>query len=336
MLTTPLEQHHSRQGLALAPYRGSLTLAGGPEALVFEPWPQEQLLLYDASWRAVSAVTGPDARKWLNGMISANVRDLPPGQFTPSFQLDPKGHVLATLEIACTGPDAFLLLSDEEQRAGLEQRLRGFIFISKLQMEDRSQAWSSLRLRGPRAAEVAAQAGWCATALTAGAVRSLPEAGWTLASAAGGIPQLECVAPVADVVALWHRLEGQATVAGSGAQEQDRIVSRQPLYGVDITAAELPQETGQLDRLSFTKGCYIGQEIVERIRARGAVHRHWGAFRLDAPVAAGDAIEHDGRDVGALTSVAAERGQWLGLGYAREVETGQEVRVAGVRGERIA
>ncbi|MGN6592651.1 MAG: CAF17-like 4Fe-4S cluster assembly/insertion protein YgfZ [Terriglobales bacterium] len=297
-------------------------------------WPPDQVLLYDAGWRAVLTVEGPEARKWLNGMITANVRDLAPGRWAPSFQLDPKGHILAELSVACTGADAFLLLSDETQRAGLLERLRRFVFISKLTITDASAAWSAVQWRGPGAGAAAVAAGVAAAELQPGEVAASPAGGWWLAGEAGGIELGEWLAPAEAIRAAWPRLLPQARPAGSAAQERDRILSRVPRYGADITAAELPQETGQLDHLDYTKGCYIGQEIVERIRARGAVHRHWAAFQFPEAVAAGSEVQAEGKAVGKVTSVTQRGGGWLGLGYIRDPhhQPGQTVAAGAVTG----
>ena len=323
MLVSPLAEHFRRQGGELAEYRGSLTRADGGEAAALPPdWPRHQVVLSDASWRAVLAISGSEARKWLNGMISANVRDLAIGRWVPSFQLDPKGHILATLDVACVGADSFLLLTDEAQRVGLEQRLRRFIFISKLCLEDSSERWSGLRLRGPEWPQAWRHAGLAELALAAGEEKPVRlgdgSEGIGLGSAPGGIAQLELLAPTAAIAEMWTRLEKAAQPVGAAVVERDRILSREPRYGADITAGELPQETGQADRLDFTKGCYIGQEIVERVRARGAVHRHWSALALAAEAPPGAAIEAEGRAVGQLTSIARRGADWLGLGYVRD------------------
>jgi folate-binding protein YgfZ len=107
--------------------------------------------------------------------------------------------------------------------------------------------------------------------------------------------------------------------------ERLRILEGTPLYGTDIRDRELPQETGQTRALHFSKGCYLGQEIVERIRSRGNVHRTFGAFRLDGDLpAAGSQLEADGKQIGELTSTAAiplpgndGKVVQLGLGYVR-------------------
>jgi aminomethyltransferase len=127
-------------------------------------------------------------------------------------------------------------------------------------------------------------------------------------------------------------LAAGATPVGAEALETHRILSGVPLYGVDIRERELPQETEQARALSFTKGCYIGQEIVERIRARGNVHRMFTGFTVEngAAVAAGakivtrDVAAADkaagDKEVGEVTSVASlpgEPGRSVALGYIR-------------------
>ncbi|MGH9418088.1 MAG: YgfZ/GcvT domain-containing protein [Terriglobales bacterium] len=320
MQLSPLADFYRSHGGTLAPYRGSLSRQdGGEPALLGPGWPAAQLVLYDLSWRAVLAIEGPEARKWLNGMLTANVRDLEPGQLAPSFQLDPKGHVLAMLDVACTGPEQFLLLTEEDQRAGLEARLRRYVFIAKLTIEDRSPEWCGLRLRGPRWRALWEQL-------------QLPvERRWV--SAPGGVEQAEWAGPAAEVAALWRRLQPAALAAGSAVFERDRILSRQPAYGRDIGERELPQETGEMERVSFTKGCYVGQEIVERIRARGAVHRRLRAMRFDSAVAPDAEVCAGGRPAGALTSaVPLEDGAWMALGYLRDAAPGAAVTSAGADG----
>ncbi len=96
-----------------------------------------------------------------------------------------------------------------------------------------------------------------------------------------------------DVYKTWQALlAAGATPVGSEALEMQRIVAGVPLYGVDIRERDLPQETEQMRALNFNKGCYVGQEIVERIRSRGNVHRKFTGFLLEgaAAIAAGAKI----------------------------------------------
>src|SRR5690348_11113392 len=109
-----------------------------------------------------------------------------------------------------------------------------------------------------------------------------------------------------------------------------------PKYGTDIRDRDLPQETGQNHALNFTKGCYIGQEIVERIRSRGNVHRAFTKFRLEGELPQiGAKLQADGKDVGEITSVArvpTEAGEEvLALGYIRReaLESGAKTTYPG-------
>jgi aminomethyltransferase len=116
-----------------------------------------------------------------------------------------------------------------------------------------------------------------------------------------------------------------ATPVGADALELRRISLGIPKFGMDIRERDLPQETGQTRALNFTKGCYLGQEIVERIRSRGAVHRQFTAFSVEGtlpePGAKILAGEKDEKEVGEITSSAIlplpGGGRAVALGYLR-------------------
>jgi folate-binding protein YgfZ len=127
-----------------------------------------------------------------------------------------------------------------------------------------------------------------------------------------------------DAYKTWQALiAAGATPVGSEALEMQRIVAGIPLYGVDIRERDLPQETEQMRALNFNKGCYVGQEIVERIRSRGNVHRKFTGFVMEGAVAiaAGAKIVADEKEVGEITSVAVLRagsgGRTVAVGYIR-------------------
>jgi folate-binding protein YgfZ len=130
----------------------------------------------------------------------------------------------------------------------------------------------------------------------------------------------------AEAAGVWTTLVGGGAVpVGMEALEMFRIAAGIPRYGVDIRERDLPQETGQWQALNFAKGCYIGQEIVERIRSRGAVHRTFTGFTTAGPeLQPGDKLQSAGKEVGEITSVravpllnAAGESQTLALGYVR-------------------
>ena len=122
---------------------------------------------------------------------------------------------------------------------------------------------------------------------------------------------------------LWNKLlESGGQPVNPATLELLRIAAGIPRYGQDIRERDLPQETEQSRALNFNKGCYVGQEIVERIRSRGAVHRKFTGFEVEGPLPAiGARIQSEGRDIGEITSTAnlslpaGERS--VALGYIR-------------------
>jgi folate-binding protein YgfZ len=112
--------------------------------------------------------------------------------------------------------------------------------------------------------------------------------------------------PASRVGALWQAVAAAgATPVGSAALDAFRIAEAIPSYGIDMVERDLPQETSQLRALHFSKGCYLGQEIVERIRSRGNVHRHLRSLELDGPLPdPGTKLAVDGAEAGHITSAA--------------------------------
>ena len=159
------------------------------------------------------------------------------------------------------------------------------------------------------------------------------------------VESYEVWVPAQDSETAWQALASAgAQEVHEDALEMFRIVCGIPKFGQDIRERDLPQETAQERALNFTKGCYIGQEIVERIRSRGAVHRTFVGFEIDGKVPPGTRIQSEGKDVGEITSVAtvnADGGERvIALGYIRKEFTlpGKEltagdgkVRVAGLQ-----
>ncbi len=137
---------------------------------------------------------------------------------------------------------------------------------------------------------------------------------------------------------LWDTLvDAGATAIGWEALELQRIVSGIPRYEVDIRERDLPQETEQARALNFSKGCYVGQEIVERIRSRGAVHRKFSGFLADTAVAPGSKIVAAEKEVGEITSTTsmrlANQDRNIALGYIRREigAPGREVMIGAAK-----
>ncbi len=185
---------------------------------------------------------------------------------------------------------------------------------------------TSIGIAGPKAREVLRIAGVETPELEPLQYHDLTWRNIQLTIVRGDNPTLEsyelCLAP-ADVKSVWEALlKAGAKPVGTAALELLRIASGIPRYGQDIREKDLPQETGQQRALHFTKGCYIGQEIVERIRSRADVHRSFTGFEIRGPLPApGSKIQADGKDVGEITSPASlpvAGGEYpVALGYLR-------------------
>lgn len=316
---------------------GSSELGTGYEALMSGAG------LHRARDRRVIRVDGDRAPDMLQGLISADIREPGPDARAawPTLILDPKGKVLA--DAVVLRADGTLLLDVPEAAwGGLEPHLGRYLPPRFAKLEPSGlEAW---RLRGPDAVAAAARfdpalAGlgapernekrgtrFDAMSIGAGfAVRREDRggAGVDLYVSDGFEPAIADMVRVSD--AEWDAW---------------RIERGIPAYGHDVTAANLPQETGLVaDATSFEKGCYTGQEVLARIHYRGKVNRRLMSLRPaedDAPMPGAGAELRDGdRVVGSVTSVAASpRGGWAALGYVRrEVEDGATLDVdAGERG----
>ncbi|MDR3753831.1 MAG: hypothetical protein P4K93_06280 [Terracidiphilus sp.] len=168
---------------------------------------------------------------------------------------------------------------------------------------------TAIAVSGPLAPEVLERVGLPAiTSAMAGT--SVEWNGWELRILRGyGVlaPHFEFWLPTAGLAKLWSCLRtGGATPVGAAALEAFRIAEGIPAYGIDMVERDLPQETAQMRALHFSKGCYLGQEIVERIRTRGNVHRHLRPLELKgpAPISGAELTLEDGTAAGTITSAA--------------------------------
>jgi folate-binding protein YgfZ len=276
-------------------------------------------------------VTGEDRVRWLNGMVTNSIQHLAPGEGTYNFFLSVQGRIQGDATIFARPhelPDDLLMETSSPQIQTLITLLDRFIIMDDVELADISSTRSGLHLAGPKAASLLQQIGLPADDLTPLTMRSLS---WNNAAVdilhaySPLIPRYELWAEEATTAKLASALQSlDATPCEEQSLEWLRILEGTPQIGTDIRDRELPQETGQTRALHFAKGCYLGQEIVERIRSRGNVHRTFSGFRLEGDLpAAGTSLEADGKQIGELTSVAAiplpgvAQALHFGLGYIR-------------------
>jgi aminomethyltransferase len=254
-------------------------------------------------------VTGEDRVRWLNGMVTNSIQQLQNGEGNYNFLLSVQGRIQGDATIFAE-PDALLMETAATQVPGLMALLDRFIIMDDVELADATAGQSGLLIAGPKAASLLARIGLHVEHLRVLEKQSMP---WDAAeigvihTESPLIPRFELWADANTISKLLETLQNAgAVLCEVQSLEWLRILEGTPLYGTDIRDRELPQETGQTRALHFAKGCYLGQEIVERIRSRGNVHRTFSAFRLDGQLPAGGApLEADGKQVGELTSTAA-------------------------------
>ncbi len=232
---------------------------------------RESAAWLDLSRRGKILARGQDRVRLLHAMTTNHVEQLAPGSGCYAFFLDAHGHILGDVNLFAM-PDHHLLDTEPETVRNLYEHLDRHIIADDVTLEDVTGATATLALEGPKAADMLASLG--APAPEA-AYSHAPWGSMTVARVSStGAPGFFVLAPVAERDEILRRLGSAGAVA---ATAEDALVVRlendKPRYGEDITADHLPQETQLLHAVHFNKGCYIGQEIVERIRSRGHVNR---------------------------------------------------------------
>ena len=283
--------------------------------------------IHDLGWMRRVAVRGSDRFRWLSGMVTNTVNDLFPNTGAWNLVLNAQGRIQGDLTVWRGGEEAspqrrspsspapmsgdpmlgtpFAGESELELEIAADQfekllaHLNKFIIMDDVELvplgdEQVGETGSetAIGLTGPQAGEVLERVG-LPVVVSAMAGTTVEWNGWNLRILRGyGVlaQHYEFWLPTAGLPKLWSCLRtGGATPVGCRSLEAFRIAEGIPAYGIDIVERDLPQETSQMRALHFAKGCYLGQEIVERIRSRGNVHRHLRPLELSGPVPAGGA-----------------------------------------------
>jgi len=282
---------------------------------------------FDASHRGTLLVTGKDRRDFLNRMLTQDMRSFPPGSVTEAFFLNRKGRIDADLLLAETG-DAIVIDLDITIAAATAKALSEYVFSEDVQIADVSQDWHRIQLHGPKALEVVAALAGSDTQRTDPAHSSAADVqlahGKCAARAWQGAPMhiirrdiagtvgVHLAVPRAIAAALWTAITAEPSVRAIGwyALNIARIEAGTPIFNIDFGSTNLPHETGVVhERVSFKKGCYIGQEIVARMQNLGAPKQQLIGLAMQSdhlPVAGAAVFEivegRPGDRVGVITS----------------------------------
>jgi folate-binding protein YgfZ len=310
--------------------------------------------LIDRSDRGRIAVAGRDRAAFLQGLLTNDIAAVTPEAGCYAACLTPQGRMIADMRVAETG-EALLLDVEPDVKDDLIARFDRMIFAEQVRLEDLTAAWSAVAVHGPDAPRVVAAAlGGDAGPGTGDAAPLLEEtglAGWaehrTARAALDGAPVLivanretgergfdlfVAAERSADLMAAC-RAAGAAP-AGRGVLDTLRIEAGRPRFGLDMDHETIPLEAGIEGRaISFSKGCYVGQEVVIRVlhRGHGRVARRLVGLMLDGAASRGDAILAGGKVVGKLTSAtfspALERPIALGYVHRDLSEPGTAITV---------
>ena len=344
-LTALQAQGEGLGATAVAEYRGVTTAARFSDPDTEFAKLRKECGVYDLGYRAKISLTGADRVRWLNGMVTNNIRDLAAGQGVYAFLLNPQGRILGDLYAYNRG-ESIVVDTDHSQVEKVLATFDHYIIMDDVEVKNLSDSVTALGITGPKSRQVLAAAGIAipdTSPLQIFEAKCTCDCDCAQCTAVRGedveYETYELWLTPGNVRKTWDALVAHgATPVGSEALEIHRIASGIPLYGIDIRERDLPQETEQARALNFSKGCYIGQEIVERIRSRGAVHRKFSGFMFNGvhAVGAGTKIVSGEKEVGEVTSATTVRfpnaEKTVALGYLRReiANPGRELMIGGV------
>ncbi len=255
--------------------------------------------LVDGSERGKLALTGPDARTFLSGQVTNDIEALQPGDGCYAAFLTHKGKMLGDMRVLDSGEE---LLLDTERVAlqALFDMIRRFKIGYEVELHKRTLERALLSLVGPASREVARRAAGHEASAPVDVAPPDREHAHTSATIAGrevrviatDAAGIDVLCDAADRVAVSEALiAAGAQPVSEAAAEIVRVERGRPRYGIDLDDTVIPQEAGLNERaVSFTKGCYVGQETVARLHYKGKPNRHLRGLRLSTPAATGEEL----------------------------------------------
>lgn len=350
-LETPLLDLHRSAGATIGEYFGTLLPSRFTDFAAEYAALRRAVALVDTNFHAFFTFAGPDRLRYLNAVLTSNVRDLKPGQGAVGLLLTPQGHILAEV-ITLAREDSILTICHAIVRERTYSTFEKFIIMDDVALQDVTPTMGTLDLAGPRAAALLADLG--KKDLGAMPLFSHDEAQLAripcriVRRELAGSPAATLIVPSVRLAELWRALAERVrslggTTAGMEALNSVRLESGTPWLGVDFDDKHIPHEAGlEHSHINYEKGCYTGQEIVERVRSRGQVNRRLTELQFSGSTAPppGTKIVHDGQEVGTVTSTgySPRLGRAIGLGYVRREHSalGTKLDASGTATEVIA
>jgi folate-binding protein YgfZ len=282
----------------------------------------------NAAWMDLSArgkirATGEDRARLLHAMTTNQVETLKPGEGCYAFFLSAQGRILADANLLCF-EDHFLLDTEPETRTKVYEHLDRYIIADDVTLEDQTDQIATIAIEGPKAEDALKE---LSAPIPAAPYSS---ATWKSGASLVTIARLDTTGkggfflliPAEEKQAVTSRLiKAGFPEATAEDARMVRIENGRPRYGEEITERYLVQETDQLRAVNFGKGCYLGQEIVERVRSRAQIHRGLRRVEIDMnqPPAAGAKLKSGEADAGEIASAAFSpaQGKTVALAYVR-------------------
>jgi folate-binding protein YgfZ len=297
---------------------------------------RENAAWLDLSGRGKIRATGEDRARLLHAMTTNQVESLQPGEGCYAFFLSAQGRILADVNLLCF-EDHFLLDTEPETRTKVYEHLDRYIIADDVALEDQTGRIATLAIEGPNAASALAELG---APVPAAPYSSAPWSYGTVArldtTGSGGF---FLMIPLDEKQAVTGMLAKSGIPAAAAADARIvRIENGRPRYGEEITERYLVQETDQLRAVHFSKGCYLGQEIVERVRSRAQIHRVLRKIEIDTsePPAAGAKLKSGDADAAEIASAvfSPALGKTIALAYVRTqfADPGTRIALDGISG----
>jgi folate-binding protein YgfZ len=328
---TPLDELHKGAGATMGTWFGCVLPDYWTDPRAEQEFARKSVALVDKNHCAYLSFAGPDRVRYLNAILTNNIKDLATGQGNVSLLLNPQGHILAEIETYALA-DSLFCVSHAMIRERLIESLDKYIIMDDVALTDETPRYGTLAVEGPKAAAVTQElTGIDLSAVSElgrreTAVASIPC--WVTKRSSGGIAGGEFLAERETLEKLWQILSESVEKHGGGpmgyaALSAERLAQGVAWFGYDFGEKQIPHEAGlEGSHISYTKGCYTGQEIVERVRSRGQVNRRRVDLIFDGASVpnAGEVLTVDGKEVGAVTRAALPSflARAIGMGYVRK------------------
>jgi folate-binding protein YgfZ len=335
-IETPLATIHRAAGAKMGVWFGCALPDDWGNPQEEQRFANQSVALIDKNYRAYFTFTGPDRVRYLNAILTNNIKDLREGEGAISLLLNSQGRIRAELETFAGGDELFCV-SYLMIRERLMELLDKYIIMDDVSLTDVSDKFGTLALEGPLAEKIALELtdldltalsplGWTqglVNPVASGSVAPIP---CRIVKRSGtSVPAVEFVVQLEHLEPLWNALLKATHVHGGGpmgyrALSAQRLAQGIPWFGYDFSEKQIPHEAGlEFTHISYTKGCYTGQEIVERVRSRGQVNRRRVEllFSGDGVPETGASLTVNEQTVGYVTRAARS---WfpaavLGMGY---------------------